>query len=326
MIDGTFRMPKKALDADFLHDRPATLYQALVDLWRWANDRERAIVLNGQRVELKRGQLARSQSSLAQSWNRDREWVKAALARFQSEGQITFRSTPLTTLITVLDYEVYNPDTAPSFEDDSGGDSEGSASSVSRNESSNGSRNLSGSGSRNESRNKSSTEGEEEEEDLGRGTRAGAPPPENSGIPSEEDIALFAGSFEDLARGVPKGIPEVWWRGWYGHMMEGQKSFRNWRTTMRQKFLADFMDPSSPGNRKARTLIQGTGGRGQESGTTGQKNGGGQSVAQAVYQVDVELNRVRAELDTCFAMATEVPAGLRERERALQKKRAELVG
>lgn len=313
MIDGAFRMSKKALDADFLHDRPATPYQAVVDLWRWANDRERTVMLGGQALTLKRGQLARSQVKLAEAWQRDREWVRATLAKLQAEGLIVFKGTPVATIITVLDYEVYNPCT----------------SSLSRTLSGSESGNLSSMVSRNLSSSESSTEEEEEgteEEGEARGTAS--PPPEmtESEVPSEEDIALFAGEFKDLARGIESGIPEVWWRSWYGHMMESQKSFRNWRKTVRQKFLADWMDSTSPGNRKARAGLAPTYSPTGMSPGSGQKNGGGQSVAQAVFEIDRELGRVRAELDTFFAMDAECPPGLRERELVLQKKRAELVG
>lgn len=323
MIEGTVTLPKGLLDADFLHDRPASPYEALVDLWRWANDRERRITLNGQGLTLKRGQLARSQGKLAECWQRDRKWVASILSRFQENGLIMFRGTPQSTLITVLDYEVYNPCTATVQEEnqlgaDSLSDNETDSVSDSQRD------NLSG----RQTDSETDTEEEEEEEVKEGEARARATPPradEMPEVPGEDELALFCRAFVDLPRGIEGGIPEIWWRKWYAHMLSSKKSFRKWREVVKQNFIADWLNPGSPGYRLARANLTpcSTTQSGPEN---GQKKNGGGSVAQELFRIDMELREVQRRLDEAHELGVDTPEGLREKERALKAKRAVVAG
>src|SRR5262245_39768649 len=112
-LKGTITIPKQLLESDFMNSRPDTELGAFLKLWLWANDRDRQILVNGRKVNVKRGQLARAQSTLAEAWRYDIKKARQFLVNFQNEGLITFEPTQPVTVITVLDYTIYNADTAP---------------------------------------------------------------------------------------------------------------------------------------------------------------------------------------------------------------------
>lgn len=111
---GKVTIPKNALEHDFLNRQPANYKSAFADLWAWANDRPRTIeVGTGRALKLARGQLAYAQTTLAKLWRWSVEKVKAFLIELQNEGLITFDCSNTTTIITVLDYTIYNADSTP---------------------------------------------------------------------------------------------------------------------------------------------------------------------------------------------------------------------
>jgi len=117
-INGKVTMPKRAFEHDFLNRQAANPRSAWHDLWLWANDRPRTIAVGagksaGRSISLARGQLAYSQTTLAKLWRWDFEKTHRFLVELQNEGLITFDATNTTTIITVLDYPIYNPDTTP---------------------------------------------------------------------------------------------------------------------------------------------------------------------------------------------------------------------
>lgn len=105
-------MPKELIDYEFLNQAAASPKDALIDLWFLANDRQRTAMINGRRVPLKRGQLAWAQGSLARRWRWSPEKVKRFLVEAQDERLITFEASKTVTIITVIDYTVYNADSA----------------------------------------------------------------------------------------------------------------------------------------------------------------------------------------------------------------------
>lgn len=110
-LTGKVTIPKMMLDRDILTAEPANRKSALVDLHAWANDRERSVKIGGGDVHLKRGQLAYSQQTLSKLWRWDKDKTHRVLTEFQNEGLITFDGSNRTTIITVVDYTIYNADT-----------------------------------------------------------------------------------------------------------------------------------------------------------------------------------------------------------------------
>ena len=88
---------------------PFNYAQAWVDLLLLANDAPRNVTIKGETISLKRGQLAWSQRSLEREWKRSGEWVKCFLNFCQDESMIRLEANKRKTVITILNYDVYNP-------------------------------------------------------------------------------------------------------------------------------------------------------------------------------------------------------------------------
>lgn len=80
-----------------------------VDMLLLANDRPRTAFANGTAYQLKRGQLLWSKQSLSKEWRKSSEWLDAFLKLCQDEEMITVDSDRRRTIITILNYDAYNP-------------------------------------------------------------------------------------------------------------------------------------------------------------------------------------------------------------------------
>lgn len=112
-ITGSVTFPKEFATEDFWHSEPFDRPRALLDLWLLANDRRRTITIRGQAVTLDRGQLAWSVVQLSERWRWSRPKTTAFLTAMQDERRVMLKTTNLTTIITVMDYTVYNNDSTP---------------------------------------------------------------------------------------------------------------------------------------------------------------------------------------------------------------------
>lgn len=74
-----------------------------------ANDAAREALVHGQRVQLKRGQLFRSLIGLEREWNKSGEWIARFMDFCRDNGMARFDVSRRGAVITVLNYEVYNP-------------------------------------------------------------------------------------------------------------------------------------------------------------------------------------------------------------------------
>lgn len=88
---------------------PFTRGQAWVDMLLLANHKDDYIRIRGNRIEVKRGQLAWSEISLSARWAWSRGKVRRFLAELESkmEQKIVQQKTRVTSLITILNYEKY---------------------------------------------------------------------------------------------------------------------------------------------------------------------------------------------------------------------------
>lgn len=84
-----------------------------VSAWLWiithANYTEKAIMIRGSLYKIQRGQLFTSVRKLAQIWGWDKETVGKTLNLFEREEMIYKTRTPNGTLITVRNYDKYQP-------------------------------------------------------------------------------------------------------------------------------------------------------------------------------------------------------------------------
>ena len=235
-LNGNVTIPKLAWDHDRWQDEAANRKSALLDLWRWANDRPRTIILKGKTIELNQGQMVRSQVSLATSWHWSREKVQSFLKTAREENLINCETYDgCFTIITVIDYGVYNPDTSldpaavPAAVPAAGNSVDQTGNPAQKGEV--GSRKM---------------EGGRATEGAGFVEKQGAVSGE---IPSDTEVKEYASNYADLSRGI-QGIPEQWWTGWLGMMVARREFPRDWRRAMALAFISDFVN----GHPKARGL------------------------------------------------------------------------
>ena len=89
---------------------PFTRMQAWIDLLLIANYRESVIYVRGNKVDVKRGQIAKSQDFFATRWKWSRGKVIRFLDELQKCGQIVQQKSNVITLISVVNYEYYQQD------------------------------------------------------------------------------------------------------------------------------------------------------------------------------------------------------------------------
>lgn len=305
-------MPKRALDLDLFADEPSNRRSAYTDLWRWANDRDRQFAIRGQRVTLRRGQLAYSMLTLAERWRWSREKVQAVLTEFQNLGLITFTTSKLTTTITVLDYDIYNPCTAALDAEKDAETSNGPA---------NGTNNESGIGTSNGPDNGTNTEVGREKEEGRRGNaraREESPLVEGRIVPTDAEVSEFCASYQHLALGI-SGIPESWWLGWLAARIDSGKPFpSNWKRVLELRFLSDWKCASSIGHRSAR----GNTSMAPFGSEKSAKNGGG-TVPQQKFEVDRAIKAAEADLQEASSL-NKPNREIRERLGALYAERERL--
>ena len=89
---------------------PFTRMQAWIDLLLVANYRDSVIYVRGNKVDVKRGQIAKSQDFFATRWKWSRGKVIRFLDELQKCGQIVQQKSNVITLISVVNYECYQQD------------------------------------------------------------------------------------------------------------------------------------------------------------------------------------------------------------------------
>ena len=241
---------------------------AWVDLLMLANNRDGTKHLNGEFVDVKRGQLLWSLRSLEKEWNKSGEWLTGFLKFCKDQNMVKIDSNRRRTIITVLNYEAYNPSVT---------ETETDTETVSVTET--------------ETDTLTEQKGERRKEKE-KGERATPPKkPENEGfseLPNESEILSFAEGYAgDLARGIPAHFPPRWSSDWLRYKLANPATFpKKWREKMLSDFVSDFVS----GHPKARGVELG-----------GKKNGaaGTRSPAQARFEMSRELEELQVKLDAC---------------------------
>ena len=107
MTTGWARVHRQLTESDFWLSEPFTKPQAWVDLIVIANHKQGSFWVRGIEVELKRGQIGRSELTLAKRWKWSRNKVRGYLKTLQTQNMIQQKKSTLTSVITIVNYEKY---------------------------------------------------------------------------------------------------------------------------------------------------------------------------------------------------------------------------
>lgn len=107
---GWIKIHRNITENPMYFSEPFTRMQAWIDLLLVANYRDSVIYVRGNKVDVKRGQIAKSQDFFATRW----KWSRGKVIRFLDElqrcGQIVQQKSNVITLISVVNYEYYQQD------------------------------------------------------------------------------------------------------------------------------------------------------------------------------------------------------------------------
>lgn len=106
-MDGWIKLYRKITENPLYFSEAFTRLQAWIDLLIIANNEENYIYVRGNKVEVKRGQIAKTQDTLAERWKWSRGKVIRFLEELQKEGKIVQQKSKLITLISIVNYEKY---------------------------------------------------------------------------------------------------------------------------------------------------------------------------------------------------------------------------
>lgn len=246
---------------------------AWIDLCLIANDDDREVFVNGQRVRIRRGQVLRSLRSLEAEWEVSGEWLDRFLHFCRDEGMIRVeKKTNRYTIITILNYEAYNPKTTVT---------ETVSETVTE----------PGTETTTETVTEPGTETERNKE-VGSGKWKGEAPLPERNLPSNEEVEAFCSMFAGIpALGIPPGVPEGWWTGWLAERLRNPSRFpADWQRDLVLKLRQDFVNRHP----KLRSL-NGAWVVGEVFGKNGGEKAGGKTVAQQMFELDRAIKEKRLQ-------------------------------
>jgi len=98
---------RRLLKSDLWLSEPFTRGQAWVDLVGHARWKAGFVRIRGQQIDLERGQLAVSECFIAEKWKWSRGKVRRFLNELKTDHRIEHRTTNVTTVVTILNYDRY---------------------------------------------------------------------------------------------------------------------------------------------------------------------------------------------------------------------------
>lgn len=109
MYRGYIKLWRCIEDNELWQEKPFDRARAWIDLIRKARHEGGSVWIRGIELELKKGQLAWSEVSLAENWGWSRNKVRRFLKMLKTKQQIEQENNNLTSLITIKNYDLYNP-------------------------------------------------------------------------------------------------------------------------------------------------------------------------------------------------------------------------
>lgn len=106
-MDGWIKLYRKIAENPLYFAEPFTRMQAWIDMLIIANYEESFIYVRGNKIQIKRGQIGKSQDTLAERWKWSRGKVTRFLDELQKDGQIEQQKSRLMSIISISNYESY---------------------------------------------------------------------------------------------------------------------------------------------------------------------------------------------------------------------------
>ena len=106
-VDGWVKIYRQLQDNPIWTCEKFSRGQAWVDLILLANHEQSYFYKRGVKVDVKRGQLARSEVELADRWKWSRTKVKKFIKDLEKEQQVVQQKNNITQIVTILNYEKY---------------------------------------------------------------------------------------------------------------------------------------------------------------------------------------------------------------------------
>lgn len=113
-MQGWIKLHRSIQENEFYFSERFTKAQAWIDLILLANHKPATIFLRGVEVNLSRGELARSQVTLASRWKWNERTVNKFLKMLEKREMIHIRSTNVTTIVSIRNYNLYQDSTEQS--------------------------------------------------------------------------------------------------------------------------------------------------------------------------------------------------------------------
>jgi hypothetical protein len=107
MDTGWIKLHRKIFENKLWFSEPFTKSQAWIDLFANANHQPNSFWVRGNEVKLEVGQLGWSELTMAKRWKWSRDKVRRFLSYLTSESNIRQHKTPITSIITIVNYERY---------------------------------------------------------------------------------------------------------------------------------------------------------------------------------------------------------------------------
>ena len=106
-MQGWIKLHRTLQSNKLWYSEPFTKAQAWVDLILSANHKEGAINVRGNIINIKRGQVGRSETTLSVNWKWSRNKVRRFLKWLKTEQQIEQQKSTILSLITIVNYDTY---------------------------------------------------------------------------------------------------------------------------------------------------------------------------------------------------------------------------
>lgn len=106
-MSGWIKLHRAITDNPLWDAEPFTKAQAWIDLLIHANFSDNQIYIKGQLINVKKGQQARSELTLAKEWKWSRGKVKRFLSQLKNNGMIEIKTSHLTSIISICNYSIY---------------------------------------------------------------------------------------------------------------------------------------------------------------------------------------------------------------------------